>query len=89
MNQNFLARLKKIVRKKRTTEKSIEKRVDTIVHGTDILPEYETLVRESKRLENEGYENLENMGISIPHRLDVNESTVYEIGRASCRERVL
>lgn len=79
MSESELSRqIEKIVRKKRKTEKSIEKRVDTIMHGTDILPEYETLVRESERHENEGYENLENMGISIPHRLDVNESPVYD-----------
>jgi hypothetical protein len=79
MSESDLSRqIEKIVKKKRTTEKSIEKRVDTIVQGTDILPEYETLVRESKRHENEGYENLENMGISIPQRLDVNESQVYD-----------
>jgi hypothetical protein len=75
MSESELSRqIEKIVRKKRTVEKSI----DTIVNGTDILPEYETLVRESKRHENEGYENLEYMGISIPNRLDVNESQVYD-----------
>ena len=70
--------IEKIVRKKRATEKSVENRINAIVHGTDILPEYETLVQESKRHENKGYENLENMGISVPQRLDVNETPVYD-----------
>ena len=70
--------IEKIVIKKRATEKSVENRINAIVHGTDILPEYETLVQESKRHENKGYENLENMGISIPQRLDVNETPVYD-----------
>ena len=79
MSESELSRqIEKIVRRRRTAEKNIEKSVNVIVEGTDILSEYETLVRESKRHENEGYENLENMGISIPHRLDVNESEVYD-----------
>ena len=79
MSESELSRqIEKIVRKKMKTENNIEERIDNIIHGTDILPEYETLVRESRRHENEGYENLENIGISIPHRLDVNESQIYD-----------
>lgn len=79
MSESELSRqIEKIVRKKMKMENNIEERLDNIIHGVDILPEYETLVRESRRHENEGYENLENIGISVPHRLDVNESQVYD-----------
>jgi hypothetical protein len=79
MSESELSRqIEKIVRKKRATEKSFEIRINAIVHGIDILPEYETLVQESMRHENKGYDNLENIGISIPQRLDVNETQVYD-----------
>jgi hypothetical protein len=79
MSDSELSRqLEKIVRKKLNPERNSEQRINNIIHGIDILPEYETLVRESRRHENEGYENLEGIGISIPNRLDVNESQVYD-----------
>ena len=79
MSESELSRqIEKIVKKKQATEKSFEIRINSIVHGTEILPEYETLVQESMRHENKGYENLENMGISIPQRLDVNETQIYD-----------
>ena len=55
MSESELSRqIEKIVRRRRTAEKNIEKSVNVIAEGTDILSEDETLVRESKRHENEG-----------------------------------
>jgi len=71
--------IEKIVRKRSPSVKNVEKNVNAIIRGPDILTEYESLIRESRRHENEGYETIEHLGISIPQRLDVNESQVYDL----------
>lgn len=71
--------IERIVRKRSPNVKNVEKNVNAIIRGPDILTEYESLIRESRRHENEGYETIENLGISIPQRLDVNESQVYDL----------
>ncbi|HET6730412.1 MAG TPA: VWA domain-containing protein [Nitrososphaeraceae archaeon] len=75
---DLVGQIEKII-KRRSSEKSPERNVKAIVQGPDVLTEYETLIQESRRHENSGYENIGNLGISIPQRLDVNESQVYDL----------
>jgi hypothetical protein len=49
-----------------------------IVEGNEILSEFETLVKESKKTENKGYESLENFGLSIPEKMDIDETSIYD-----------
>ena len=44
-----------------------------------MLNEFESLMRESQRTENKGYDNLENLGLSIPENMDIDESHVYDL----------
>jgi hypothetical protein len=57
--------------------------VDTItkkvVEGNDVLSEFNTLLNESTKTENKGYESLENLGLSIPKRLDLDETQIYDM----------
>jgi hypothetical protein len=79
MSESDLVRQIEKIAKNRTNEKDSERNVEAIVEGPDVVTEYETLARESKIHENKGYETLGNLGISIPQRLDVNESQVYDL----------
>ena len=49
-----------------------------VVEGNDILSEFNTLLNESTKTENKGYESLENFGLSIPKRLDIDEAQIYD-----------
>ena len=55
-----------------------KKSLKEIVEGNEILAEFETLVKESEKTENKGYESLENFGLSIPEKMDIDETMIYD-----------
>jgi len=52
--------------------------IKSIADGTQLIKEYETLVRESKRSEIKGYASLEDLGLSVPDSLGVDERVIYD-----------
>ncbi|HET7148351.1 MAG TPA: VWA domain-containing protein [Candidatus Nitrosopolaris sp.] len=78
MNQSDLVKqIEKIVRRSiKATD--IDKTSREIIEGSDILSEFQTLLKESKKTENKGYESLDNLGLSIPEMMDVDPSPVYD-----------
>src|SRR6187200_1140186 len=57
----------------------IDKTTKKVVEGNDVLSEFNTLLNESTKTENKGYESLENIGLSIPKRLDLDETQIYDM----------
>jgi von Willebrand factor type A domain len=57
----------------------IDKATKKVVEGNDVLSEFKTLLNESTKTENKGYESLENLGLSIPKRLDLDETQIYDM----------
>ena len=53
--------------------------IKEIIEGNKIKKEYESLIKESKKSETKGYDSLENFQITIPNRVDVNESVIYDL----------
>src|SRR5215212_4388669 len=76
-HSDLLKQLEKIVRGKNKS-KDDEAALKEIVEGNEILSEFETLVKESQKTENKGYESLENLGLSIPDKMDVDETSIYD-----------
>jgi hypothetical protein len=75
---DVLKQIEKIVRTKKK-EKDAEEKAKEIYEGNDVLHEFETLVKESKKTENKGYDSLENFGLSTPDRMDVDETRIYDL----------
>jgi hypothetical protein len=79
LNQNDLFKqVEKVVRMRRRKDEPEEKTKE-IYEGHDVLREFETLVMESKKTENKGYESLENFGLAVPDKMDVDETAIYDI----------
>jgi hypothetical protein len=79
LNQTDLLKQVEKVVKMRHKKEDAEERTKEIYEGHDVLREFETLVKESKKTENKGYESLENFGLSVPDKMDVDETYVYDI----------
>ena len=78
LNQSdVLKQLEKLVTMKHNYNDD-KKALKEIVEGNEILSEFESLVKESKKTENKGYESLENFGLSIPQKMDVDETSIYD-----------
>ena len=78
MNQNDLVKqIEKIVRRN-TKATDPDKTSRKIIEGSDVLHEFETLLKESKKTENKGYESLENLGLSVPEIMDIDPSPIYD-----------
>lgn len=75
---DIFKQIEKIVKTKRK-EKEADEKTKEVYEGNDILQEFETLVKESKKTENKGYDSLENFGLSIPDRMDVDETKIYDL----------
>jgi hypothetical protein len=75
---DLLKQIEKIVRTKKK-ERDVEEKAKEIYEGSDVLQEFQTLVKESKKTENKGYDSLENFGLSVPDRMDVDESRIYDL----------
>jgi hypothetical protein len=79
LNQSdLLKQVEKVVRMRRKKDDAQEKTKE-IYEGHDVLNEFETLVKESKKTENKGYDSLENFGLSVPDKMDVDETQIYNI----------
>ena len=78
LNQSdLLKQVEKVVRMK--NKRDPEERAREVFEGNDVLHEFETLVQESKKTDNKGYESLENFGLSVPEKLDVDEAALYDL----------
>jgi hypothetical protein len=75
---DLLKHIEKVVRSKKK-EKESEEKAQEIYEGNDVAHEFETLVKESKKTENKGYDSLENFGLSVPERMDVDEARLYDL----------
>ena len=74
---DLLKQLQKLVSEKNKS-KHDKNTLKEIVEGNEILGEFETLVKESQKTENKGYESLENFGLSIPEKTDIDETSIYD-----------
>jgi hypothetical protein len=79
LNQSDLLKQVEKVVKMRHKKENAEEKTKEIYEGHDILHEFETLVKESKKTENKGYESLENFGLSVPDKMDIDETHIYDI----------
>jgi len=79
LNQSDLLKQVEKVAKMRHKREDSEEKTKEIYEGHDVLHEFETLVKESKKTENKGYESLENFGLSVPDQMDVDETHIYDI----------
>ncbi|MEO9294854.1 MAG: VWA domain-containing protein [Nitrososphaera sp.] len=75
---DVLRQIEKVVKTKKK-EKDSEEKAKEIYEGSDVLHEFEALVKESKKTENKGYDSLENFGLSVPDRMDVDETGLYDL----------
>jgi hypothetical protein len=57
----------------------IDNTTKKVAEGDDVLSEFKTLLNESTKTKNKGYESLENLGLSIPKRLDLDETQIYDM----------
>jgi hypothetical protein len=79
LNQSDLLRqVEKVVRMKHKKD-DVQEKTKEVYEGHDVLHEFETLVKESRKTENKGYESLENFGLSVPDRMDVDETKIYDV----------
>jgi hypothetical protein len=74
---DILKQVERIV-KKRNKDEDIAKTSKQIIEGNEVLGEFDTLIKESKKTEIKGYESLENFGLSIPEKMDIDESSMYD-----------
>lgn len=79
LNQTDLLKQVEKVVKMRHKKENVEEKTKEIYEGHDVLHEFETLVKESKKTENKGYESLEDFGLSVPDKMDVDETQIYDI----------
>ena len=76
---DLLKHIEKVVAKSSKKEQEPEEKAKEIYEGNDVMDEFETLVKESKRTENKGYDSLENFGLSVPERMDIDEARLYDL----------
>ncbi len=79
LNQTDLLKQVEKVVKMRHKKENAEEKTKEIYEGHDVLREFETLVKESKKTDNKGYESLENFGLSVPDKMDVDETQIYDV----------
>ncbi len=79
LNQTDLLKQMEKVVKMRHKKENMEEKTKEIYEGHDVLHEFETLVKESKKTENKGYESLEDFGLSVPDKMDVDETQIYDV----------
>ncbi|HET9808004.1 MAG TPA: VWA domain-containing protein [Nitrososphaeraceae archaeon] len=79
MNKSDLFKQLEKVIKSKLVNKEFDLTIKEIIEGKDVVKEYDTLLKESKKSETKGYDSLENFHISIPNRMDINESEIYDL----------
>jgi len=79
MNKSELFKqLEKIIKSKLPTEE-YDPTIKEIIEGKDVIKEYDILLKQSKKSETKGYDSLENFDISVPNKLDIDESEIYDL----------
>jgi hypothetical protein len=79
LNQSdTLKQVEKVVHMRHKKD-DVEKKTKDVYEGHDVLQEFEALVMESKKTESKGYESLENFGLSVPDKMDIDETQIYDI----------
>ena len=73
-----LKQVEKVVQMRHKKD-DVQKKTKEVYEGQDVLQEFETLVTESKKTESKGYESLENFGLSVPDKMDLDETQIYDI----------
>ncbi|HEX2107288.1 MAG TPA: vWA domain-containing protein [Nitrososphaera sp.] len=73
-----LKQVEKVVQMRHEKD-DVQKKTKEIYEGQDVLQEFETLIAESKKTESKGYESLENFGLSVPEKMDLDETQIYDI----------
>jgi len=79
LNQSdMLKQVEKVVQMRHKKD-DVQKKTKEVYEGRDVLQEFETLISESKKTESKGYESLENFGLSVPDKMDLDETQIYDI----------
>jgi hypothetical protein len=79
LNQSdTLKQVEKVVQTRHKKD-DVQKKTKEVYEGRDVLQEFETLIAESKKTESKGYESLENFGLSVPDKMDLDETQIYDI----------
>jgi hypothetical protein len=73
-----LKQVEKVVQMRHKKDE-VQKKTKDVYEGRDVLQEFEALITESKKTESKGYESLENFGLSVPDKMDVDETQIYNI----------
>src|SRR5919106_6535711 len=80
LNQSdMLKQVEKVVQMRHKKDDDLQKKTKDIYEGRDVLQEFQALITESKKTESKGYESLENFGLSVPDKMDVDETQIYDI----------
>ena len=74
----MLKQVEKVVHM-RYEKDDVQKKTKDVYEGHDVLHEFEALIKESKKTESKGYESLENFGLSVPDKMDIDETPIYDI----------
>ena len=79
LNQSdTLKQVEKVVQMRHKKD-DVQKKTKDVYEGHDVLQEFEALIMESKKTESKGYESLENFGLSVPDKMDIDETQIYDI----------
>jgi hypothetical protein len=73
--RNLLKEIEKMIK---IRNKEMEKSSNDIIGGAQILREYESLVKESKKTDNKGYSAMEQFGLEVPDSVGIDESIIYD-----------
>jgi hypothetical protein len=77
-HEELSGQIEKIVHLK-NKEIELEKVKKDIIQGKDIKEEFKTLVKESKKNDNKGYETTENLSITVPYdNIETDETRIYD-----------
>jgi hypothetical protein len=80
LNQSdMLKQMEKVVHMRYKKADDVQKKTKDIYEGHDVLHEFEALVKESKKTDSKGYESLENFGLSVPDKMDIDETHIYDV----------
>lgn len=77
--KGLLAEIEKLVKRLNLERPDVVRKSKEIIEGHEVLAEFNSLVKESKRSENKGYEGIENIGLSVPKDMDSDESQIYDL----------
>jgi hypothetical protein len=76
--EGLLAEIEKLVKRRNLKQRDVVTKSREIIEGNDVIAEFNSLVKESKRSENKGHQGIENLGLSVPKDTDSDESQIYD-----------